>query len=1187
MSTSCDSKKSNVRNQKLHDDNQELLFESELNESEQDIEMVDTLMGKFLKFINTKQPINEKEFKDTVSKEYGSPNERNEKFLLLKAILEANPSIKAQIDDEAMIQILKIDRKQIIRKKLKQNFDLIKNLPPYKENYTVKEAKQITDYADKNNIKYGDYESPNVVLKRINLEAKSVNYSSLPVNVLNLLYNKAARIVGAGQGANIGVGWLGKLKIELTTALNLGKQENTGAIYTMSKAVINHTRKITMHINRFLSNNNFNDTFIKGDKQSKDRNYGMDDVFDSFLADANNNISKVHKEKMEYADENIIDFFNRYLSGWVKVIDGEFMIAETRDKVPDGKGGFKVYNSTGDPVYEFQNFVTFKEYAKSKNKNKNKSRSDKDSKDRYHRSFKVDALYVEMVEQLTNTKEKKDSIIESYNKAKGIHAEVFQYAKEQFERTHNKLMIELKKYFPNLNSNQIEDLLKSQNLKEEKIYKLLTEKQQDDLSYIIDSFGSYSILDPYFFGAQDFAEKADSFPIIYNQNRFQNIMWEEALNEAKINLKNIKINLETARNNYKDDKNNEDFKNMYFKTKEEENLASSEVIRMEMVRDSFDEYPTDLQGNVIPLQKHVSTLKSITNSFDTRNARSDKNIYSEYLKRMFGGLERNNLSVELLKSLRMAKNNAVKDAIVSQYKGINNDPSARASFFGIPTDLNNVSVFINKIPLVNISTDTLSRKIRTFNSWITGMHLRKVSTAILNYTAIIEGFFHVGTKNMTNAYTAWKNEPDAVSKLVALAGIVDFSEFIQKGLVNKATDMDLTDVEANRVVTAVLKFWKDRSVGVNQNKALKELRKVLIVEFENVPSMKRIKGRKKIMRQKRLKSAVNVFASFAIDKQYQVKKSIKFIPYRKIAGGVKAWGTLLKNSKLTMSDTETELRTWQFVAAITSAMDSGLIKRQKLSDLKGDDLKAAVEIGAMYVQISAFSVGRENIGEISRGEVGGFLTKFKYYAMQKFAADISKFQNAFDELHDYTKSGSQLKTVSKLFKEIVGLGKSQNVSRTTSPNVAALKTFLVTQGIITQLIDVLIFGPFAVAKFVPGARNLVYMIPGMKTIGGSTSDLLSLSMLIPNLLIALAFGWGEDEDELKDLFEYYMRKSAIGYGATWTYENFLLLLHIMQQSDAEELARDIKRSISPVIPSEIKHIPAFNKLVDYVADEIN
>ena len=113
------------------------------------------------------------------------------------------------------------------------------------------------------------------------------------------------------------------------------------------------------------------------------------------------------------------------------------------------------------------------------------------------------------------------------------------------------------------------------------------------------------------------------------------------------------------------------------------------------------------------------------------------------------------------------------------------------------------------------------------------------------------------------------------------------------------------------------------------------------------------------------------------------------------------------------------------------------------------------------------------------------------------------------------------------------------------------------------------------------------MIPGMKTIGGSTSDLLSLSMLIPNLLIALAFGWGEDEDELKDLFEYYMRKSAIGYGATWTYENFLLLLHIMQQSDAEELARDIKRSISPVIPSEIKHIPAFNKLVDYVADEIN
>ena len=46
-----------------------------------------------------------------------------------------------------------------------------------------------------------------------------------------------------------------------------------------------------------------------------------------------------------------------------------------------------------------------------------------------------------------------------------------------------------------------------------------------------------------------------------------------------------------------------------------------------------------------------------------------------------------------------------------------------------------------------------------------------------------------------------------------------------------------------------------------------------------------------------------------------------------------------------------------------------------------------------------------------------------------------------------------------------------------------------------QMIDLIVFGPFAAAKFIPGARNVIYALPGVRTIGGMTSDLLSLSFL--------------------------------------------------------------------------------------------
>ena len=103
--------------------------------------------------------------------------------------------------------------------------------------------------------------------------------------------------------------------------------------------------------------------------------------------------------------------------------------------------------------------------------------------------------------------------------------------------------------------------------------------------------------------------------------------------------------------------------------------------------------------------------------------------------------------------------------------------------------------------------------------------------------------------------------------------------------------------------------------------------------------------------------------------------------------------------------------------------------------------------------MSAFSVGRENIGEISRGEVGGFLTKFKYFAMQKFGADVNKFKDALGELESVLgkdEPGNKLRAHAKLFGMLMRLRKyPQSKLRTSHPNVAALRSFLGVQGILT------------------------------------------------------------------------------------------------------------------------------------------
>ena len=1183
---SCDVKKLNAQALKNYDDLQDEMFFRDCTLSNEDTQFIKRTSNFFLKALTGKKIITSKTLQRKINQDYkGREAERNFVLLELTAILDKNPGIRDMINEKAVLAMLTTDRKNFLKEGLENKKSEVAKLPQHKKSYNKKEISTIKKFATDKNISFKSYDPPQIILEKIQRQYAGVNYSDLSIGSLRRLLGNAQDIVKNGKGEDISKGVIGKLRVEMLTTKGLARYDSTGAINIMSEGVTNYTSNITRHINRFAEKNTFGDTKIN--RRAAERTYGMDDVFRQFQDTASRLMPRELKEAMKFNNEFATDFFMRYLTGWVKLKDGKFTIASTYAPVViDGK--VQKYESTGDTIYAYQNYVSFDEYLKKRNSLKGLTRDELKKSDRYHRSFNVDENYVKMVKIF----EENYSLIQKYyDFGQGIHKEVFDYTQKNFAKATNELMIELKQYFPNLDISQIKELLTTSDVESVDAFNLLTEEEQDSLLYVLDAFGSYNLLDPYIFGAQDFQEKKDSFPILYNQTYFKTVMWEEALNEARAANSEATNQLIAARNLYETDKNNKEDKQLYNDAIVRRKQTNSEVLRMELIRDRLDDYPEDHMGNTMAIARDVSVLKTITNSFDVRNQRADVGVYGDYLNKLFSGLERNRLSIKLLKALRIAKSDAAKDAIVSQYKGINNDPTARSSFLGIPTDLNSIETFLNKIPLVNVSADIISRKVRAFNSWTTGLHLRGVGSAALNLTAIQEGFFAFGVDKMYKALKRMSSEKKAIDNIVKISGIVDFSDFIQQGIVQKAVDWDLTVEQADEVVRATLKYWKDISNGKNKNKALRELRKYLIVAVDSVPSEFRTDIRRKKLKSDRRKRMVNVFANWAIEKQYDVKQTMTRMPYKflkplqvPIDSAVKfgqrkvsLWGEALRKFGATMGQTEQLLRTWQFVAGITEAQESGLIPNVPLEELEGQDLEAAINIGRQYVQVSAFSVGRENIGEISRGEVGGFLTKFKYYAIQKFGSDVDKFKQAFFEMQTYAdgEKQSDIKTIAKLLEKVVRFRKTpMSVLRTTHPAVATLRSFLAIQGILTPMVDLFIFGPFAMARHVPGVRKVAYMSPGMKTIGGMTSDLISLTLMAPTIMIALSMGdWGDEEGDILDAFEYYMRRTPAGYGAVWVYDTFMALMSMLMGADTEDKVKDIKNALSPVIPREISRNP--------------
>ena len=296
--------------------------------------------------------------------------------------------------------------------------------------------------------------------------------------------------------------------------------------------------------------------------------------------------------------------------------------------------------------------------------------------------------------------------------------------------------------------------------------------------------------------------------------------------------------------------------------------------------------------------------------------------------------------------------------------------------------------------------------------------------------------------------------------------------------------------------------------------------------------------------------------------------------FKFVSDQVADWG-------LTMSATEEKIRTISFVLGVRRAMKAKLIRKKPISELKGEELVIAMEFGRFYSQTANFGLTQQDYPFFMHSPLGGgIIGKFKGWMTQKFADDVGKFEKGFNALLDYEDiikilddpkdkkrwrlHIKNLKKFGRTFFGDFGKGKYKVLSSTglrkKSHEYAQLRDFLLIQGPMTLIMDVLLFGPagsgivkYALRKF------------GLQSVAGMRSDLLSL-MIMPLTITLRVLLDDEDEDHLRWTVSNIIRHSFVGLGfqkpfdITWGY-----MAAIINQ-DPEEAKSSTFELIDPVIP---------------------
>ena len=1099
---------------------------------------------KPLEKANGTAPVTTKDFDGRIKAIYGKDADRIGMIFKIRSMLEANPAI---------------------RETLLREFDF----DAAKQQGLPEDA--IQEYVD------GTYH---------------VKLDKVSTPVLRRFYEMTYKLSNATTDKNFS-GTMGQLRVTLETPRSMRWKDKTGAVAFMVKHINFFAETIQQNVTNFM------------DKSSR-RDYGMSQVYSAVKLIVHNNNSLVKNEN----ENNIkmLRYFQRIMNGWMTIEDGQVKIhaeygpVTDPAKVEEGKTYYDAktqqvrYVSTDDVVYDYQTLMTIEDYINGthlvdKGRKKALKNNDKTLYKDVERIIEAKEIYLKL--------NKKDisSLQAEVERARKIHDEVFKDVNRKTNELEAEVLAEIKKWLPNKSTKDLKRIF----VDDKGFPKNWTKSERQIALSLKEKFTGKMVFSVFTPDGNDMNYKKDSFPVLYNDYQFLEMLDNTI---ADLDLKIERLNDQIL---------NAEGKGL--KALLQSDLKKAEVARnwAQEALDKIDQMDEDPHtGGRVFDRRSAKHFKHISNVFDVRDMREDESVYYEYLRRTYGTIERSRLALRALQAQRLAKGGIIKDGgdrvigdyVKALYDRTMHDPNARASVAGINMSMHAFyEGVINKLPF-KISEKKVEKFFNLISQFLTARFLGGLSTAALNKTAVVQKIMEVGTHRWNNASDTYSNNKDQWDNLIKKAGVLEFGEFFSKSLVQDTSEQyELSEDEAFKLIKAQIQYQKDVK-DMGEVKAMKKFKASMnrFVRTIDNTTTRRLKQRKSVLLEKYYTRMVGKFANFAITKEWVARKQSssqlgKIL--EKLSSVQEFYGKQVRDLFPTMSSSEKDLRTNSFVIGVQVAQRAGIVPADLMTKIKEmdskklseeeikkveADIERAIEFGREYTRRLDFGLSNQDVGEIGL-VMGGFLTKFKYWAQQKFGYDVRVFRDAYWSLKSADKTGkfdssAMGKTFKLLFKSLsLDKRKAQQVWK-NNPDVGRLRNFVLTQGLMTMVMDLLIFGPFfgKIINKIPLLRSFGVT----KLMGGMTSDLVTLTTTLP-LWLAMSIAADDDEEEMQEGLYYKLRHLPfVGFGTTWVLDNFFFLFSMMADEDSKEVAKKGGQALRPLNPFD-KIVPT-NEVVEYMWD---
>ena len=974
---------------------------------------------------------------------------------------------------------------------------------------------------------------------------RTIDLDSLPVNVLRGAVNFLLDVIRNGNGEKIGKGLIGKIEVQFSTPRKMAYKDVTGALFDMRTAVRDFPMEQANMLARFCGADHEKQHYVTIDGKRQLRDYGMNDILNALNALAlDESLSKLN---MPEAKVILTDMFIRYHTkddygnSRLKIDDeGNMTVATSYFETDD------TWKGSEDKKHSFGKYVPYEE------------------------AYVVhDKVTGDVIGNLAIpfTPEMLKKFKYESQRYKELHKNLWEFLRAEFETAQAELYDELHSLFRqdgvDWTDKEIGDLFFSESPEKYSKFKELSTDQQELVRFIHENATRYNVLKPFTFGSKHESEGRDSFPVTYDQMKFSG-MWDDMIDKYEKLLGAAQRDLEAG--GLSD----------LVEHRLTQNVGRYQSIlkRAYFIRDRKDDYPIDMStGMTLALGADTKHIEHLSQSFNVLEQRTDEGAYFQYLRHNFAMLERNKLSTMYIRSLKKSKSQPVWDYITNLYKVALYQPDSDSGFLWLKFDSDSVSKMFGRVG-IKVSAAKIDRKMRQVLSFISGNLLRGHGTAVQNFTAIIQKFIDVGTERVVDAYKVLEEGGPELERIIGLSGVVDFREFFSRSLTNDARNLGGSQKQVMEITVGMINYWK--SVGkirkndpqrqVKMNNLKRKLEKAVGKSIQSIPAESRLKQRYNIQKDMHRTNMLRKWVDYAINKEYEAANYVDNFIIRKGMSLVEVYTAFNRAHLPTMGKTETTLRALSFIIGVRAAMNKDFIPLKSLQELTPDELAQAIEIGRDYVEMMDFGMSRQDVGQIGQSNIGAFFTQFKVWSFQKMAKDLQTVEDAYRELANVDNKYFDFKAGLKMFGALMPF-RNQKAMRTVSPDVAAFRTWILTQGLWTAVWDFAIMGPLLL---VPGMRKITRMVPVFRSIGGSTSDLISLFLLVPGLAVALANGEGDDEWE--KILDYYSRKTFFGFGARWSMDWVLGMLAFLEDADASVKAKQILNTARPLLPPPLKEV---------------